>query len=541
MLNIMKKISLFCLSSVAVLCSFSPPLSAQTLGDIDVPYVVPEECLPVKGKEPIWATDAIKEQRYYQDWLKATTTICVDLTAAPGHNAVNNPSGEDLPMVWRNDKRWQLRAIKSHVNPDDIFQKGDIPGKTVDGNLTLEPFYHGISGKESALKSTTYSSSVTSFYGDMLYMIDAPGGINVNNTLPKYSGDHFTNEIAFPGGFKRQFIRGVFSVPERVSNGSKHSNNFTKYQANPYYAKFDPTPLGKVDVATTAEGPFGHELTLQVNRPATRSDGYPIYRIAGTDTVTISALDSHGKFRNVSWMVNGTNAHVNLNNYGHCLNLPASMQVDGNIVVTAVDNSQEAATGEAACVEVERHLVDDGKFLEHPINKEDPGVVVVGNFGSWEALKAVTLYTDKIIGKSLPGNTRAVMLNSTRANGGEAGVIEGSVKALDESRRGNLKISFYAGNNVMPKCGKGLALGGDQTFMLEAFDRAGTIIASKAFNIGSANKNSSHYLTPNWRPLEMIFEPSNEDMKLRFTSTSEGAFACGSMITDVHGFVRGHF
>ena len=111
------------------------------------------------------------------------------------------------PPVWRSDVEPLWRA--DGRSPDVIFEEGFRPKNT--DRLDLDDFVH----------NNTPSGFVSTSMDDMLfqgwpsaryrYDIDAPGGIDVNATLPhnRYATEL---EVAFPGGIDTRYVRGVREV-----------------------------------------------------------------------------------------------------------------------------------------------------------------------------------------------------------------------------------------------------------------------------------------------------------------------------------------
>ncbi|MGD3112885.1 scabin-related ADP-ribosyltransferase [Streptomyces sp. YGL11-2] len=79
------------------------------------------------------------------------------------------------------------------------------------------------------------------------YEVDAPGGIDVNQTLPnnKYRGEE---EIAFAGGIDRKHIKGVWEILPEGTKG--------EWTPNPHYEPHIP----KQPVAPAPEAPPASQL-----------------------------------------------------------------------------------------------------------------------------------------------------------------------------------------------------------------------------------------------------------------------------------------
>lgn len=109
--------------------------------------------------------------------------------------------------VWRADTQPVWRA--EGRSPDVIFEEGFRPRDTT--HLDLDDFVH--TNTPSGFVSTSLDDSLYRNWpgASFRYDIDAPGGIDVNATLPhnRYASEL---EIAFPGGIDTRFVRGARQV-----------------------------------------------------------------------------------------------------------------------------------------------------------------------------------------------------------------------------------------------------------------------------------------------------------------------------------------
>jgi hypothetical protein len=140
-----------------------------------------------------------------------------------------------------------------------VFSQGLAP-INFDGSLALRPGF----GTQSALKSTSFSESEAAMYAQRstsakhyVYIINAPGGVDVDNTLHRVPGNS-AYEIAFPGGIQPAFIKGVFEVTQ--GKDDPIAPRYLRYQDNPHYARPAKKP-GEVDVMVASAQP-ARKVTL---------------------------------------------------------------------------------------------------------------------------------------------------------------------------------------------------------------------------------------------------------------------------------------
>ncbi|MGV9374218.1 scabin-related ADP-ribosyltransferase [Nonomuraea sp. NPDC003707] len=171
----------------------------------------------VKASERLGAPMARKPGRwpasFHGDRLHAAARR-VDL----GKLGVSNP-------VWRTDRRFLWRGDDRH--PDEIFEKGFHPkGDRVTLSMHQDQPY------DSAFVSTTRSPNLGLLrQQDYRYLIDAPGGLNLNRTLRRNklrNGYPDEREVAFPGGIDRRYIVGAQEV--RRGRGT-----YRRFIPNPHY------------------------------------------------------------------------------------------------------------------------------------------------------------------------------------------------------------------------------------------------------------------------------------------------------------------
>ncbi|TYB59212.1 hypothetical protein FXF51_35160 [Nonomuraea sp. PA05] len=125
--------------------------------------------------------------------------------------------------VWRTDRLILRRADDRH--PDEVFEGGfhprDPANTDLESHLRFEP---------SAFVSTTrLDNPMDIFETRYLYDVDAPGGIDIPQTMGSALRTGHQLEIAFPGGVEGRFIRGAKSYDPAT-------RTFGPYINNPHYS-----------------------------------------------------------------------------------------------------------------------------------------------------------------------------------------------------------------------------------------------------------------------------------------------------------------
>ncbi|MET9437992.1 putative T7SS-secreted protein [Streptomyces sp. NPDC006551] len=140
------------------------------------------------------------------DKLHAAADRSVDVSKIPDHAQWRTT---DEPL-WRNDDR----------APDEIFRDGFKPWNN--HNTDLDGYVRN--NDHSVYVGTTRDPDL-GWGSRYRYDIDAPGGIDVNASIPD---NIFANEkeIAFPGGVRTENIKGAW---EKLPDGT------TQYTPNPHY------------------------------------------------------------------------------------------------------------------------------------------------------------------------------------------------------------------------------------------------------------------------------------------------------------------
>jgi uncharacterized protein YukE len=189
------------------------------------------------------ADDAAGAVKHVDDASEAAGKLDPDdprsLPAAVDKNVdIDNMSVEP---VWREDHEPLYRNDNRH--PQEIFDTGFHPWRS--SNTDLHGYVEGNHG--SAFVGTTRDPDAN-WVKNYRYEIDAPGGIDVNQTLPNNKYRDIDQEIAFPGGIDRQHIKGAWEI---LPDGTKG-----EWMPNPHYEPHVP----KEPVAPTPESPPASQL-----------------------------------------------------------------------------------------------------------------------------------------------------------------------------------------------------------------------------------------------------------------------------------------
>nr|WP_156056400.1 hypothetical protein [Streptosporangium roseum] len=124
--------------------------------------------------------------------------------------------------VWRTDRLVLRRADDRH--PDEVFGPGFHPRRP--DNTDLESH---LRFEESAFVSTTrLSNPMDIFPTRYLYDVDAPGGIDLTQTMGTALRTGHQQEVAFPGGVEGRFIKGARPYDAATET-------FGDYVNNPHY------------------------------------------------------------------------------------------------------------------------------------------------------------------------------------------------------------------------------------------------------------------------------------------------------------------
>ncbi|GLW96156.1 hypothetical protein [Microtetraspora sp. NBRC 16547] len=124
--------------------------------------------------------------------------------------------------VWRTDRLILRRADDRH--PDEVFGPGFHPRNPRNADLESHLRF-----EESAFVSTTrLDNPMDIFPTRYLYDVDAPGGIDIVDTMGSALRTGHQREVAFPGGIEGRFIKGA--RPYDATTGT-----FGGYVPNPGY------------------------------------------------------------------------------------------------------------------------------------------------------------------------------------------------------------------------------------------------------------------------------------------------------------------
>lgn len=127
--------------------------------------------------------------------------------------------------VWREGHEPLYRNDNRH--PSEIYETGFHPRDS--SNTDLHGYVHG--NHPSAFVGTTTNPDAN-WVSRYRYEVDAPGGLDVNKTMPDNPYRHIDQEVAFPGGIDRKHIKGAWEI---LPDGSKG-----EWMPNPHYEASTP-------------------------------------------------------------------------------------------------------------------------------------------------------------------------------------------------------------------------------------------------------------------------------------------------------------
>ncbi|MEU2489843.1 hypothetical protein [Streptomyces sp. NPDC007883] len=109
-------------------------------------------------------------------------------------------------VTWRDTREPLFR--NDDRPPSVIFKEGFAPQNEY--NTDLDSYVN--ESEPSAFVGTTSNEDFATKWGaTYVYDIDAPGGIDINRTFDESPYSH-EDEIAFPGGIRPEYIKGVWEV-----------------------------------------------------------------------------------------------------------------------------------------------------------------------------------------------------------------------------------------------------------------------------------------------------------------------------------------
>ncbi|MFM0069010.1 scabin-related ADP-ribosyltransferase [Paraburkholderia aspalathi] len=231
-------------------------------------------------------------EKWYQDWLTTTTSLCTDLTR------LNTDNPDYMRILWRTDREPLFRGSGffdvTGRKPQEIFEHGFYPWK-YDGTLKF-PSGGGVAAKESALTNTGhdpwYVFQAVSGGGEG-YVIDAPGGIDQDgsNRRPPIP---LRNVTVFPGGIAAEHIKGAFLKDMARGGALTFLPNMRWSAGQPTENEFDLV----ISISSLWEGHPGSQVT-------TFPTGVPVGHIAQRYTkganVILKLTGAHAG----CWFVNG--------------------------------------------------------------------------------------------------------------------------------------------------------------------------------------------------------------------------------------------
>ncbi|MEU4658615.1 ADP-ribosyltransferase [Streptomyces sp. NPDC023723] len=170
----------------------------------------------VPAAAPAAARAAAPSCPVFEDKLKAAADRRVDLDRITPAPAWRTTCG----TLYRSDGR----------GPDVIFEDGFQPRDVVGGQYDIEQYV--LVNQPSPYVSTSYDHDLykTWYKSGWNYYIDAPGGIDVNETIGDTHRWAAQAEVAFPGGVDREYVIGVCPVDKRTK-----TEIMDECRSNPHY------------------------------------------------------------------------------------------------------------------------------------------------------------------------------------------------------------------------------------------------------------------------------------------------------------------
>ncbi len=113
--------------------------------------------------------------------------------------------------------------------PSVVFEQGFHPKDVITGQYDLEKYV--LVNQPSPYVSTSYDHDLyKKWRPGFNYYVDAPGGIDVNETIGDTHKWADQQEVAFPGGIARQYVIGVCPVDKQTK-----TEIMSECESNPHY------------------------------------------------------------------------------------------------------------------------------------------------------------------------------------------------------------------------------------------------------------------------------------------------------------------
>jgi hypothetical protein len=563
------KLSAFVVSALTA-TFFTSSASAQLIksppGDLHADYgKLREACIPAENKTPAWADGDIISEPWYRDWLNSTVSFCVNLK-----NIESDQTRPFEKIIWREEPGLLFRAtgstLTAYPSIPDIFLKGFFPWQPDGGNLAM---VSGISAQDSGIISTSYNIMHTRFFGANTYILDAPGGIDVDNSFGTNE-----REIAFPGGIQPGYIHGV--IGSSSSDWPGRSWTDIDYYRNPGYRNFAPIVPGQVDLILSATGRalFGRAANSDDAADSIHLllDGKPINagitRLPEKQTMTLAAVDAAQQYQPISyWYISGLGAvAASKDENPACIKLPGGMSYSNTIIAQAVkffkplpDASDKpcllANSSELIPVK-DRTFTDTGSIKDYSLRYLPEGL-----HGGWQVEGGAFIFSAQ--GAHTGSASQAIELSRAVYEGKNYYLYPGKISQKvsfikpDENKSAHIKsvLLFRLGNNTQPWCAKPTDsqwqgslpfLSGSQdvevTVRLEGQEQP---VAQQRYNLGTSaefvidhvGKRKHARMNPQWRhhALALKLPDTHEDLHLtiEFASESKELAACGALLSDV--------
>lgn len=526
------------------------------------------DCQPGPGKVPDWIDSTIDNELFYKNWLKTTTTLCVNLQNIKSDQVGTSTEADEIH--WRNDNQWIFRGsgstYTSYPSIPDIFNKGIFPWKPDGGHLTFRP---RVGEKKSGISSTSYSFNLARMFAANAYIINAPGGVDLDKTL-----DSWEQEIAFPGGIAPQYIQGVF-----LSGNHVQGNFFSRwisddYFANRSYYNYHAAQGNQFDLHLHSQ-----KYSSYIDQPGEYlaksnpfftvngiAKGEGIHRLKDNEKIKIVAMqESDGKKLPADiryWYVAGLGViRPNADEDPSCIMLPGHLQQNQNMLVQAAfgpdDTLRTSSVGKRCMLDgqADGFNLRDKYFTDYATVKPfwiTP--LAPGQVGGW-TIHVPGARLHSAAGASTGSTSQAMELGwQDKQHIDHRSQISQVVRLThSDPKRNHIKsaLTFRYGNNPQPWCAKpedtlwnGVLKSGSQDFdVVVTIAGSDTLVAQRDFKLGTSaqflvdddGKNSR--MNPGWKYQSLgLFVPvgaKDVELSVKFISKSQDD-ACHPIISDVN-------
>ena len=296
----------------------------------DIQYVPSHDL--THPKYPLWINEMstseqekLKNSDFFKQWLLTTTTLYPDLRKCYSLDLFSNMKNIPLwDLKWRNDnfflfhgdeKGRPIAEIKQQsLTPAAIESDITIRGKLYNECIEYTTYSFGM-GTALAVQDSTVDVVDKGPRNRYIYMIDAPGGVDVDKTINDTSGN-IDLEVDFLGGVDIQYIIGAFTM--KIYTESVEFTDFT--YMNP--EKFPEPPEGKCHIILSVEDYANTNLIVYSNGVNINKDkrSYLTVDIDKMCTFVVESENKHNILINGKTMSDSGARTYNLKPADHLIN-----------------------------------------------------------------------------------------------------------------------------------------------------------------------------------------------------------------------------